>query len=103
MRLAVPACFAIAAIGCAHAPTPIGDGTYYAYKTKTNLTPEEPTAIWFDKHVLNVRNGDLKLRTSPGYVLHGRAISSASDGGFRTYDGSVELAAGRTIVRAETL
>jgi len=83
---------------CTRTAAPIGDGTYYGYEPTISISSDQPDAIWFNKNVLVVRNGNVQLEKSPRYLLNGRVVASASDGGFRTFEGSAQVLGGRTLV-----
>src|SRR5262245_31938486 len=87
------AVIALVSGGCTNDVTSIDDGTYYGYELRDSVSPDQPEAIWFNKNVLTVRGDRVQLEKSPGYVLGNEVFSSASDGGFRTFDGTVETSA----------
>jgi hypothetical protein len=84
--------------GCAERAPSVNDGTYYGYEPRISLSPDQPEAVWFNSHVLTVRGASVELRKSAGYVLGEEVFSSASDGGFRTFDGTLKALGGRTLV-----
>jgi hypothetical protein len=90
-------------VGCSKDAAPISDGTYYGFELRTSASPDIPDAVWFNENVLTVQAGNVRLEKSPRYLLHGSVFASASDGGFRTFDGSVRDLGGRTLVALRQL
>ena len=86
------------ATGCARNEPAVSDGVYYGHEARSNVSPDEPEAVWFNENVLTIRAGSVRLEKAPRYLLEGRVFSSASDGGFRTFEGAIEQLGGRTIV-----
>jgi hypothetical protein len=92
-------CVAVLAVaGCATETSFVPDGTYYGFEPHANLSPDDPYAIWFHRNVMSVRGGKVRIDKSPRVFTGGRVLASASDGGFRTYEGSIEVVSGRTLV-----
>jgi len=84
--------------GCAR-PASIPDGTYYGYEPMGNLSPDQPDASWYHENVMTVRGGAIRIEKSPQWRLRDSVYSSASDGGFYTYEGSFEPVAGRIVAK----
>lgn len=90
----------VLASGCAPSAPTIKDGVYVGYEGMANVSPEQdPDAFWYHKSVLHVSAGKARIEQFPMYLSRGEVISSASDGGFPVFDGTVERIGGRTLVR----
>jgi hypothetical protein len=89
---------ALVTASCTTDVASIGDGTYYGYESRSSVSPDEPDAVWFNENVLTVDAGEVRLEKAPRYLLDGKIWASASDGGFRTFDGSIQTLGGRTLV-----
>ena len=88
-----------ALLATCHAERPaIPDGTYYGYELMANLTPDQPEACWFHENVLTVAGPTIRIATSPYFQVGKEISSSASDGGFYTFEGSQSQLSGRTLV-----
>jgi hypothetical protein len=88
------------ACGCGPSPSMLKDGTYIGYEPMANISPEEdPDAFWYHRSVLRVAGHAVTIEQFPMYLSRGEVISSASDGGFPVYEGTVERVGGRTLVR----
>jgi hypothetical protein len=90
----------VLAYGCGPSPSLLNDGTYVGYEAMANVSPEEdPDAFWYHRSVLRVAGDAVTIEQFPMYLSRGEVISSASDGGFPVYGGTVERVGGRTLVR----
>jgi hypothetical protein len=85
-------------VGCTRAPF-IADGTYYGYESMDNLSPDQPEAHWYHENVLTVRGQTIRIEKYPRWLVDDNVRFSASDGGFYTFEGSMEAVAGRTLVK----
>jgi hypothetical protein len=99
----MPLAAVLIAASCAAEVTSVGDGIYYGYEPRPSVSPDKPEAVWFDANVLTVSGGKVRLEKAPRYLLAGKIWASASDGGFRTFDGSIETSDGRTLVALRQL
>lgn len=85
---------------CVPAVSPLKDGEYYGYEFMCNLSPsEDPDASWYYSNVLSIKQGVVSLRKAPTYLSRGSVVASVSDGGFPEFDGRIDVAGRRTIVR----
>ena len=96
-RSSLTALLAVAVVSCSRGPT-IGNGVYYGYESIANLSPEDPDAYWYRENELTVNNGMVRIEGHPRTSINGEVFASASDGGFPVFEGSIEQAAGRTMV-----
>lgn len=73
---------------CAFGGEPI-PGTYIGWKPRSDLTPDEPGDAWFRVHKLTLKGKGVEIEASPRVIKDGKALASASDGGFLTYKGEI--------------
>lgn len=90
----------ILSTGCSrHQGVSLPDGEYYGYEPMCNLSPQaDPDAYWYHANVLTVHGTELHIEKAPRYLSKGKVIASASDGGFYTYEGTIELVTGKRIL-----
>jgi len=74
------------------------DGTFVGMEPMTNLSADEPGTAWFHQNTLVIKGGHATLDKIPVWTKAGKLVYSASDGGFYTYQGTVESIAGHCIL-----
>ena len=80
----------------ADAPQTFGDGSYVAVEPMANLRdPLKPKARWFHENTLTISGADVTLNKVPAFTNKGEKGYSASDGGFYTYRGTLNLTDGQ--------
>ena len=77
----------------------IPDGRYYGYEPGPNLSPDQPKACWFHENTMTVTGEAIRVETSPMTQVGSKIMSSASDGGFYSYEGTQEDVGSKTVVR----
>jgi hypothetical protein len=76
----------------------VKDGTYYGYDPLPNLSPDDFEAIWYHENVLTIQGKQVQLKKRPYSRSKGVVVAQPADGGFYTYEGSIKVENGRTIV-----
>jgi hypothetical protein len=71
---------------------PFSDGTYVGMEPMSSLSPGEPRTRWLHENTLTIKGDAVTLSKSPVCIKKGKKFYSASDGGFYTYRGTLNVA-----------
>ncbi|MCW3097572.1 MAG: hypothetical protein JWL77_3190 [Chthonomonadaceae bacterium] len=75
------------------------NGIYVGLEPLPNLSPEEaPDAKWYHLNTLSLHEASVTIEEIPVWDRKGKRTYSASDGGFLTYKGRVELRPGGMVL-----
>jgi hypothetical protein len=76
----------------------IVDGDYMGLEKMANLSPYNKDAQWFHENTLTIKGNKVTLEKVPIIIKKGKKEYSASDGGFYTFEGNINLSKGKQIL-----